>query len=157
MILFLDSADGTIRALEPNPAVSASVLKEIWDLKKEGWLDCDIITILRKRTVPDGYSIHSWIPGIHCQCKTKLNPLLGRTETEVDQLRSILAQLEYCMIVREWDKNGVPFCKHLYVPEKHPITGVEFCEMEDEGHVFKVSTVDQCKSFLHVFRGLAHA
>ena len=26
----------------------------------------------------------------------------------------------------------------MYVPEVHPVTGFEFCEREDEGHVFKV-------------------
>ena len=26
----------------------------------------------------------------------------------------------------------------LYVPEIHPVTGVGFCEREDDGHVFKV-------------------
>ena len=33
---------------------------------------------------------------------------------------------------------GVPFKDHLHVPEVHPLTGVLFCEREDEGHVFKV-------------------
>lgn len=32
----------------------------------------------------------------------------------------------------------VPFKDHLYVPEVHPVTGMQFCEREDEGHVFKV-------------------
>lgn len=35
---------------------------------------------------------------------------------------------------------GVPFKDHLHVPEVHPLTGVLFCEREDEGHVFKVVT-----------------
>ena len=34
--------------------------------------------------------------------------------------------------------SGAHFKDHLYVPEVHPITGVEFCEQEDEGHIFKV-------------------
>ena len=33
---------------------------------------------------------------------------------------------------------GVPFKDHLHVSEVHPLTGVLFCEREDEGHVFKV-------------------
>ena len=39
-----------------------------------------------------------------------------------------------------WVSKGVPFNNHLYMPEAHPITGLEFCEREDEGHVFKVSS-----------------
>ena len=54
-------------------------------------------------------------------------------------LRAILAQREYTNIVNEWHRKGVPFKDHLYVPEIHPNTGVEFCEREDEGHVFKAS------------------
>ena len=42
------------------------------------------------------------------------------------------------MVIKEWDQKGVNFSQHLYVPEVHPITSVGFCEMEDEGHVFKV-------------------
>ena len=30
----------------------------------------------------------------------------------------------------------------MYVPEVHPVTGIEFCEWEDEGHIFKVRTCD---------------
>jgi len=41
-----------------------------------------------------------------------------------------------------WVSKGVPFNKHLYVPEIHPITGMEFCEREDEGHVFKVCSAE---------------
>ena len=56
----------------------------------------------------------------------------GRDETDVEKLRSILAQLEFSMTIKEWDQKGVPFYQYLYVPEKHPITGIEFYEMEDE-------------------------
>ena len=62
----------------------------------------------------------------------------GKKEDQADQLRSILAQLEFTHTIRTWDDQGVPFRSHLYVPEIHPLTGSEFCESEDEGHVFKV-------------------
>ena len=42
------------------------------------------------------------------------------------------------MTIKDWEKKGVDFVNHLYVPELHPVTGEVFCEMEDEGHVFKV-------------------
>ena len=56
----------------------------------------------------------------------------------MEKLRSILAQLEYKHQVMSWVSKGVPFNKHLYVPEVHPITGLGFCEREDEGHILKV-------------------
>ena len=40
--------------------------------------------------------------------------------------------------MKQWCEKGVNFSDHLYVPEVHPVTGHTFCEMEDEGHVFKV-------------------
>jgi len=41
-----------------------------------------------------------------------------------------------------WVSKSVPFDKHLYVLEISPITGMKFCEHEDEGHVLKVYSVD---------------
>ena len=52
--------------------------------------------------------------------------------------RSILAQLEYQHLIREWKKKGVDFSTYLYIPEVYPVTGEEFCEREDEAHVLKV-------------------
>ena len=62
----------------------------------------------------------------------------GKSETYCDMLRSILAQLDYSYQINHWNSVGVPFKDHLHVPEVHPLTGVLFCEREDEGHVFKV-------------------
>lgn len=58
-------------------------------------------------------------------------------------MHSILAQLDYQHQVNSWCVQGVPFKDNLhvvYVPEVHLETGVEFCECEDEGHVFKVTS-----------------
>ena len=63
---------------------------------------------------------------------------VGKTETKVEKLRSIMAQLEYTYQINQLSSKGIPFKEHLYVPEVHPITKVEFCEREDEAHVFKV-------------------
>ena len=57
-------------------------------------------------------------------------------------MRSIMAQLEYKYQVNTWYLNGVPFKTHLYVPEIHPETDEQFCEREDEGHIFKVYIVN---------------
>ena len=62
----------------------------------------------------------------------------GTKEAEVDMLRSILAQLEFTHIVRQYDNSGALFRTHLYVPELHPDSGTVFLEREDEGHVLKV-------------------
>ena len=55
-----------------------------------------------------------------------------------DKMRSILAQLDFTYQIHQLESEGVPFQVHLYVPEIHPITGLPFCEHEDEAHVFKV-------------------
>jgi len=60
---------------------------------------------------------------------------IGKDETKAEKLRSIL---EYAHYVNLFHSKGANFKDHLYVPEIHPITGVEFCEREDEGHIFKV-------------------
>jgi len=38
--------------------------------------------------------------------------------------------MKYTMVM--WNSKGVPFKDHLYVPEVHPVTGLGFCEREDE-------------------------
>ena len=53
-------------------------------------------------------------------------------------LKSILAQLEFQYEILEWEKKGIPFHSHVYVPEVHPLTGVPFHEREDGAHLFKV-------------------
>ena len=64
--------------------------------------------------------------------------IIGRPETRADKLRSIVAQMIYAHAIDCWDKNGVPFRTHMYIPEVHPLTLAPFHEREDEGHVFKV-------------------
>ena len=71
-------------------------------------------------------------------CTHKLYIHTGMSESPVDELRSVLAQLHYTYHVREWNRQGVPFCTHAYVPETDPITGEEFHEREDHGHLLKV-------------------
>lgn len=53
-------------------------------------------------------------------------------------LRSILAQMEFRYVIRQYDDGGIPFRTYLHVPEVHPETGTTFLEREDEGHVLKV-------------------
>ena len=65
---------------------------------------------------------------------TALHHSLDKDETTPEKLRSILAQLDYQYQVNTWHARGVPFKDHLYVPEIHPETGMEFYEREDEGH-----------------------
>ena len=64
----------------------------------------------------------------------------GRPETRSVKLRSVIAHMFYAHEIDYWDKKGVPFQSHMYVPEIHPITMATFHEREDEGHVFKVYT-----------------
>ena len=67
-----------------------------------------------------------------------LNTFVGKKEGHADMLRSILAQLEYTARVRQYSSQGVPFDKHMHVPEVHKCTGEVVCQREDEGHIFKV-------------------
>jgi len=53
---------------------------------------------------------------------------IRKDETKAEKLRSILAQLEYAHTVNLFHSKGVHFKDYLYVPEIHPITGVDFCE-----------------------------
>ena len=72
----------------------------------------------------------------------------GKTETTTEVLRSILAQLEYAHLVRQYVQEGVPFHRHLNVPETHPMTKSPFCEREHEVHVLKVCCAIQfCNTF----------
>ena len=65
-----------------------------------------------------------------------------------DNVRSILAQLEFKYQVLEFEKREVPFRTHLYVPEVHPISGQEYHEREDDAHVLKVHALCACIPFL---------
>lgn len=55
--------NGSVYAKRKNPVVSEQLLREILSWKLEGMQDVDVITRLRQRTVPSGYSHHYWIPG----------------------------------------------------------------------------------------------
>ena len=68
--------------------------------------------------------------------------IVGQEETEIEKLRSNLAQREFTYVVRQYDKRKIPFRTHLHVPETHPDTGAVFLEREDEGHVLKVTMKD---------------
>ncbi len=62
----------------------------------------------------------------------------GKEEDTADKLRSILAQFEFTAKIKKFVADGVPFDNHLHIPEVHPLTGILFCQREDEGHLFKV-------------------
>ncbi len=70
---------------------------------------------------------------------------IGKTETMEEQLRSIVAQLEFTHQIINFEAQGIPFRTYLYVPEVHPLTGSHFCEREDEAHVLKVSHMNNSK------------
>jgi hypothetical protein len=115
--------DGTVTAVNYNPAVPVSVLNEILQWTSDGALRNEVIDRLRCRTVPHGYKPHSWSP--------------GKTETFREKLCSILAQFEYQYRIQMWHDKGVDFKTYLYVPEVHSETGEMFVEREDDAHVLK--------------------
>ncbi|XP_064390678.1 uncharacterized protein LOC135338466 [Halichondria panicea] len=131
MITSIESTDGSIQAVRKNPAVSASLLKEIHSWKRSGASLDDIVDRLRSRCVPPEYVPKPWMP--------------GRKEDLCDKLRSIMSQLEYTYQICTWDDQGVPFKTHFYVPEVHPTTKSEFHEREDDAHILKrMATSTRC-------------
>ena len=81
------------------------VLVEISQWCAQGIEWSDVIARLRPQTVPSGYAFSSWKPGM--PFKKSCN-LAGEKDTEVNMLRSILAQMEFCHIVRQYDDAGIP-------------------------------------------------
>ena len=144
---FLVAPDRTVKPLVPNSIVSSTLLLTILSWLMESCSMEDVIVRLRQRTVPSGYAIHSWIPGVFfLQLKTFIpvcnnyvaHMHAGKEEATVDKLRSILAQLEFTAIVRDYAKKGISFDTQLHVPEVHEVTGDTILQREDEGHLFKV-------------------
>ena len=63
VFITIGAADGTVQAKLPNPAVSTHLLMEIMKWKEEGAQEDDIITRLRPRTVPIGYTQLGYLVG----------------------------------------------------------------------------------------------
>ena len=136
-------------AKKAHSSVNGELLAEILKWQKQGLDWKDILNRLRPRTVPPGYTYHPWKSGIASSFLVKWKShfdynihvhhhFIGTKvveESEVDMLRSILAQLEF-RHVRKYDESGVPFWTYLHVPEIHSDSGTVFYEREDEGHVF---------------------
>ena len=56
--------DGDVVAEVENPAVSCEILEDVLQWREEDCCEADIITRLRSRTVPEGYTYSSWVPGM---------------------------------------------------------------------------------------------
>ena len=59
-IMYFIVDNGKIVAVEFNPAVSDDLINEIFNWRRHGIVQSDIINRLRARTVPAGYPIHPW-------------------------------------------------------------------------------------------------
>jgi len=57
--------DGTVVAELANEAVPQSVLHDIWNWREQGISKEDILHRLRTRTVPPGYTFHTWKSGTY--------------------------------------------------------------------------------------------
>lgn len=62
-LIHAELPDGTLVAEHPNCAVPGSLLKEIWEWHQSGASHSDILSRLRVRTVPQGYTFSPWNPG----------------------------------------------------------------------------------------------
>ena len=56
--------DGSVTAKLPNPAVTSGILQRIIEMRKDGMSHEEVVKKLRKETVPPGYTIHMWAPGM---------------------------------------------------------------------------------------------
>ena len=65
VVLCAVGADGEVVAQVPNSAVCMDLLKEIRDWKAEKASELNVLTRLRQRTVPSGYTPHSWQAGMY--------------------------------------------------------------------------------------------
>ena len=146
---YLGAADGKLTACVPNPAVDSELLEKVYSWIRACVIIDDVIERLRLQTVPIGFSVYTWTEGTYlnistatCRFRLPRYTCVGKDKSKVEKLRSILAQLEYKYQINLWQSKGVPFKNHLYVPEVHPVTGLDFCEREDEAHALKVSLCD---------------
>ena len=122
-------------AEQMSSSMPQSVLKQIhkWRLEKLSYKD--IVSRLRCRTVPSGYTIHTWIPGMKLVVLHEIIIFTTGKEDDADKLRSILTRWEYTYQICQWHDNGLEFRYYAYVPE---VTKREFHEREDDTHIFKV-------------------
>ena len=65
-VICTGSPDGTISSMRPVPHVSSFLLEQILTWRAEGCSDEDVVTRLRLRTVPVGYTPKAWIDGTVC-------------------------------------------------------------------------------------------
>ena len=82
--------------------------------------------------------LDTWYMYTRIQNCMTMSIFIGLTETYKDKMRSILAQYEYHKMILDWEKQGVPFRYHIYVPETNEVTKEPFHDREDEGHMLKV-------------------
>ena len=100
-----------------NPAVTEEVLKSVYSWMMEGTIREDIIL---KKLYRAGIYINTGpkvVKTILVDEGFKLLQFVGKLETTLEKLRSILSQLLYRYEILEWEKKGVPLCTQLYVPE----------------------------------------
>ncbi len=74
------------------------------------------------------------------EMRTSYGPCTFRTgtpESYIDRLRTLVATFHYKQTLQEYCSKGVDFAHHLYVPEIDSITGNEFHERADHGHLLK--------------------
>lgn len=63
--IIAEKPNGDVCAEKPNPAVSNTILKEIYQLRECNISMDNIIDRLRTRTVPSGYTYHTWKKGVN--------------------------------------------------------------------------------------------
>ena len=100
-------ADGTPQTVSNNPAIPASVIVQLHNLRHaQGMTLEDAITFMRGSLIPHGYQPYPFRKDTQ--------------ETMLDKLRSIVATFVYRHTIQEFQQEGVDFTHHLICPRSGP-------------------------------------
>lgn len=152
--------DGSVAAEQPDGAVSEATLLKILDWKRTGASMDEIIDMLRMQTVPAGYTIHPWNPGIavcvylyaHVLVQWCVNALYafntqGRPkETRADKLRSIIAQMAFTYKIDQWEKEEYHFANTFMSQKSIPLLRHSFMSVRMKA----MSSRFVCNSIVYV-------
>ena len=136
----------TAEAVDYHPAVPKTLLREIRPGLDKGKTWIGVIRAERRKLVPYGYEIHTWQGGKSRNSIMAVDTDLFLSEpltydlyeTEKDCLRSLLAQLQFQLEIRNFSADGVNFWTFLYAPEIDSNSGGEYHDREDHNHILKV-------------------
>ena len=111
-------------ARQDNEIVPGEVLTEILAIQQnQGVTFQEAVSHVREGLVPPGYQAHPFRKDV--------------PESFLDKLRSMVGTFMYRHQVEEWERKGVPFKTHLYVPEYDDHCRGVHHDRGDHNHILK--------------------